>query len=160
MTRIINIDCRVGDIVVAAPSGRIHTNTPAALNEYMEPFLGSAAYTPPEVVTIAKLKVVAVLPMKVIPVPGKPAFDYVPVKSLGIARYKAMRHTGFPEGAVALLKEDGDEVVRVVWPESKPFHDAFGAVDENTGTRQVLYCTAIEVDGNYRLQEILEDQEW
>lgn len=61
--------------------------------------------------------------------------------------------------AIAILTQDMSEVVRLEWPASKPFHDALGPVEENK-FRQVMYVSALNVDGNYKLIEVLDDQDW
>ncbi len=81
----------------------------------------------------------------------------VPVTSALEDVYKVMRNRG-NSLAVALLTMDMKEVVRLDWPESRPFHDAFGPIEDKF--TQVMYVSALNVDGNYKLIEVLDDQDW
>lgn len=158
-TSIIESPYNVGDVLYVA-DGRIDSHVEGAITSSLEEYFARADLVMPKIVAIAKVKVVSVARYRINPTPGRPAVNLALIKSFGTAVYKVVRHTGFLTGSVGLLREDAEEFVRVQWPESKPFHDAFGEIDSEGGTRQVIYVRAIEVDGHYKLEEILDDQDW
>ena len=86
------------------------------------------------------------------------ALDAVPVESATENIYKVMRNRS-KAMAITIVTRDMDEVVRLEWPKSQPFHDAFGPMEEGS-FRQVMHVSALNVDGNYKLIEVLDDQDW
>ena len=82
----------------------------------------------------------------------------IPIQSAAENVYKVMRNRDGLD--VVVLTQDMNEVCKVLWPESKPFHDAFGPIEEEGGFTQIIYVCALNVDGNYKLIEVLDDQDW
>ncbi len=83
--------------------------------------------------------------------------EVVEVMSALESVYKVMRNRGNTMD-ITILTQDMSRVVRLEWPASKPFHDAFGPMEEKF--TQIIYVSALNVDGNYKLIEVLDDQDW
>ncbi len=83
--------------------------------------------------------------------------EVVPIKSATEKTYKVIRNDTL--GRIVLITEDMKDMVRLEWPESKPFHDAFGPIEEGK-FRQIMHVCALHVNGNYKLIEVLDDQDW
>lgn len=81
----------------------------------------------------------------------------IPVTSATEAVYKVMRNRTTMR--IALLTQDMEEIIRVDWPASKPFHDALGPIDDGM-VHQTMYVAALNVDGHFKLLEVLDDQDW
>ncbi len=84
--------------------------------------------------------------------------EFVAVRSALENIYKVVRNrnTGMN---ITLLTREMTAVIKVEWPASQPFHDAFGPIEEGK-FRQIIYVSALNVDGNYKLIEVLDDQDW
>ncbi len=109
-----------------------------------------------DVFPVVQLQVVSV---RMFRVTGRGAtLRITPAALVAENRYKVIRNND-TLGSIVLLTYGMDKVVRVEWPESKPFHDAFGPIEEGK-FRQIMYVAALNVDGNYKLIEVLDDQDW
>ena len=109
---------------------------------------------PPEVFPVIQLKVVSIRQYGKV---DDPEYDrgYTPITSASEDVYKVIRNNTNRD--IVIMTRGMDEVVRLQWPESKPFHDALGPIEN---VRQIIYVSALNVDGNYRLIEVLDDQDW
>jgi len=74
--------------------------------------------------------------------------------------YKVVRINKLSDiGKAVLIDKVSGDVSRLEWPDSKPFLEAFNyPVDSKI--REVIYVAALNVDGNFKLIEVLDDQNW
>ena len=106
-----------------------------------------------EVFPLIQLRVIGVRMYQVV----EGELDAVPVTSATEDTYKVIRNDTL--GRVILITKDMKGMVRLAWPESKPFHDAFGPIEVGK-FRQIMHVCALHVDGVYKLIEVLDDQDW
>ena len=158
-TTIIESPWPVGTILYLTDLGDAYSSRQGALDKMMQSCAVFDAPMP-DLAPSIQVRVIGIRMNKLVKLDSG-GVEYQPTKSVIEEQYKVVRTTA-DVATVVLISKEATEVKRLSGAHAIPFHDAFDFIDRD-GTkliRQIIYVNALCVDGNYKLLEVLDDQDW